>query len=136
MTSSEHTATNDTPLPAGARPGTEADPAEAATGLAEAAAAAIAERTGLARHDVAVVLGSGWRPAADVIGEAVAEVPMGELPGFAAPSVVGHGGTVRSATASGFSPSSAARTSTRARAWRGWCTACGPRRLPAAGSSC
>jgi len=99
VTSSEHTATNDTPLPAGARPGTEADPAEAATGLAEAAAAAIAERTGLARHDVAVVLGSGWRPAADVIGEAVAEVPMGELPGFAAPSVVGHGGTVRSVAA-------------------------------------
>lgn len=99
MTSSEHTATNDTPLPAGARPGTEADPAEAATGLAEAAAAAIAERTGLARHDVAVVLGSGWRPAADVIGEAVAEVPMGELPGFAAPGVVGHGGTVRSVAA-------------------------------------
>jgi purine-nucleoside phosphorylase len=99
VTSSEHTATNDTPLPAGARPGTEADPAEAATGLAQAAAAAIVERTGLARHDVAVVLGSGWRPAADVIGEAVAEVPMGELPGFAAPSVVGHGGTVRSVAA-------------------------------------
>ena len=33
-----------------------------------AAAAAISERTGVARHDVAVVLGSGWRPAADVIG--------------------------------------------------------------------
>ncbi|WP_371856722.1 purine-nucleoside phosphorylase [Gandjariella thermophila] len=75
----------------------DADPAA----LAEAAAAALAARTGLATHDVAVVLGSGWRPAADVIGDAVAEVPMAELPGFAAPGVVGHGGTIRSVTVAG-----------------------------------
>ncbi|KFZ82625.1 purine nucleoside phosphorylase [Amycolatopsis sp. MJM2582] len=61
-----------------------------------AAAAAIAERTGVEKHDIAVVLGSGWRPAADVIGEPEAEIPLGELPGFAAPGAVGHGGTVRS----------------------------------------
>ncbi|MFJ4098970.1 purine-nucleoside phosphorylase [Amycolatopsis japonica] len=61
-----------------------------------AAAAAIAERTGVEKHDIAVVLGSGWRPAADVIGEPDAEIPLGELPGFAAPGAVGHGGTVRS----------------------------------------
>ncbi|WP_037315901.1 purine-nucleoside phosphorylase [Amycolatopsis orientalis] len=61
-----------------------------------AAAAAIAERTGVEKHDIAVVLGSGWRPAADVIGEPQAEIPLGELPGFAAPGAVGHGGTVRS----------------------------------------
>ena len=35
---------------------------------ATTAAAALAERTGIDRHDVAVVLGSGWRPAADVLG--------------------------------------------------------------------
>nr|WP_245950145.1 purine-nucleoside phosphorylase [Saccharothrix carnea] len=64
--------------------------------LATDAAKALAERTGVDRHDIAVVLGSGWRPAADLIGEAVAEVPMGELPGFEAPTAVGHGGTVRS----------------------------------------
>ncbi|HEX9339224.1 MAG TPA: purine-nucleoside phosphorylase, partial [Pseudonocardiaceae bacterium] len=52
--------------------------------------------TGVERHDVAVVLGSGWRPAADVIGAASAEVPMAELPGFVAPTAVGHGGTARS----------------------------------------
>ncbi|MEU3625429.1 purine-nucleoside phosphorylase [Amycolatopsis coloradensis] len=61
-----------------------------------AAAAAIAERTGVEKHDIAVVLGSGWRPAADVIGEPDAEIPLGELPGFVAPGAVGHGGTARS----------------------------------------
>jgi purine-nucleoside phosphorylase len=60
------------------------------------AAATLAERTGVDKHDVAVVLGSGWRPAADEFGTATAEVPMAELPGFAAPSVAGHGGTIRS----------------------------------------
>lgn len=64
--------------------------------LAEAAAATIAERTGHAKHDIAVVLGSGWRPAADVIGEGDAEIPLEELPGFERPEAVGHGGTVRS----------------------------------------
>ncbi|MEC3981590.1 purine-nucleoside phosphorylase [Amycolatopsis sp. H20-H5] len=61
-----------------------------------AAAAVIADRTGVEKHDIAVVLGSGWRPAADVIGTPEAEIPLGEIPGFAAPSAVGHGGTARS----------------------------------------
>lgn len=61
-----------------------------------AAAAAIAEATGVAKHDVAVVLGSGWRPAADVIGEPAVELTMADLPGFRIPVVAGHGGTVRS----------------------------------------
>ncbi|HEX5118303.1 MAG TPA: purine-nucleoside phosphorylase [Pseudonocardiaceae bacterium] len=64
--------------------------------LASSAAEAITRRTGVARHDVAVVLGSGWRPAADLIGTPSAEVPMADLPGFVAPTAVGHGGTVRS----------------------------------------
>ena len=64
--------------------------------LADDAAAALAKHTGVDTHDVAVVLGSGWRPAADEIGGAVAEVPVADLPGFAAPTVAGHGGTVRS----------------------------------------
>jgi purine-nucleoside phosphorylase len=63
---------------------------------AQEAAAVLAERTGVDKHDVAVVLGSGWRPAADELGSATAEVPMAELPGFIAPTVAGHGGTVRS----------------------------------------
>jgi purine-nucleoside phosphorylase len=64
--------------------------------VASEAAAVIAERTGVDKHEIAVVLGSGWRPAADVIGDPEAEIPLGELPGFEAPSAVGHGGTVRS----------------------------------------
>lgn len=68
---------------------------------AQEAAAELARRTGTERHDVAVVLGSGWRPAADVLGTADAELPMAELPGFVAPSAVGHGGTVRSLTIGG-----------------------------------
>nr|WP_130345786.1 purine-nucleoside phosphorylase [Herbihabitans rhizosphaerae] len=64
--------------------------------MAEAAAAELGKRTGVEKHDVAVVLGSGWRPAADVIGEPESEVEAAELPGFAAPTAVGHGGTIRS----------------------------------------
>jgi purine-nucleoside phosphorylase len=63
---------------------------------AAAAARVLAERTGVAQHDVAVVLGSGWRPAADLVGTPSAEVPMADLPGFLAPTVAGHGGTARS----------------------------------------
>ena len=66
------------------------------SGSPAAAAAALATATGVVAHDVAVVLGSGWRPAADVIGEPSHEVAMADLPGFLPPTVVGHGGTVRS----------------------------------------
>ena len=41
-------------------------------------------------------MGSGWAPAADAFGAAEASVAIGELPGFAAPTAVGHGGEVRS----------------------------------------
>jgi purine-nucleoside phosphorylase len=64
--------------------------------LADEAAAAISEATGVPVHDVAVVLGSGWRPAADRLGETVAEVPLDELAGFAPSTVAGHSATVRS----------------------------------------
>jgi len=67
-----------------------------AAGSAAAAAAVLAQTTGVAAHDVAVVLGSGWRPAADLIGESAHELAMADLPGFVAPTVAGHGGTVRS----------------------------------------
>ncbi|MFI6171854.1 purine-nucleoside phosphorylase [Nocardia sp. NPDC051052] len=66
--------------------------------LAEQAAEAIAERTGVPRHRVAVVLGSGWQEAAAEIGTPVASVPMPELPGFGRPSAQGHGGMVHSVT--------------------------------------
>src|SRR5215217_7657802 len=41
-------------------------------------------------------MGSGWAPAADAFGPATASVAIGQLPGFAAPTAVGHGGEVRS----------------------------------------
>ena len=62
---------------------------------AAAAAARWAELTGVPRHDVAVVLGSGWVPAADG-GTPNVEVPVTDLPGFLPPAVSGHAGRVRS----------------------------------------
>ncbi len=72
------------------------DPATDPFDVARAAAATIADRTGVARHDVALVLGSGWGGAADLLGETVAELPSHEVPGFSRPAVVGHTGTLRS----------------------------------------
>nr|WP_258175293.1 purine-nucleoside phosphorylase [Actinopolyspora mortivallis] len=66
------------------------------TAVAGSAAGVLAERTGVARHDLAVVLGSGWQPAAEELGAAEAELDMSELPGFEAPGAVGHTGRVRS----------------------------------------
>jgi purine-nucleoside phosphorylase len=66
--------------------------------IAVQAATAIGERTGVGHHDVAVILGSGWAPAVDELGEPVAVVPMADLPGFHAPSAAGHGGRLLSMT--------------------------------------
>lgn len=66
---------------------------------ARAAAERLRQLTGVERHDLAVVLGSGWVPAADALGETVAEVDTTELPGFAPPAVEGHAGLVRSVLA-------------------------------------
>ena len=68
------------------------DPAQ----VAQDAASVLAERSGVPTHDIAVVLGSGWRPAADELGTPTIDIPFSTLPGFAAPQVVGHAGTVRS----------------------------------------
>nr|WP_313823761.1 purine-nucleoside phosphorylase [Citricoccus sp.] len=72
-------------------------------GFSEArrAAAALAQVTGVARHRIAVVLGSGWGGAAELIGETTHTLPTAELPGFAAPSVPGHNPTVRSVRLNG-----------------------------------
>jgi len=59
-------------------------------GAAERAAQVLAERTGAERHDLALVLGSGWGSAVDALGEVLAEVPADEVPGFTAPAVAGH----------------------------------------------
>ncbi|MEZ0448738.1 purine-nucleoside phosphorylase [Cellulomonas sp. ICMP 17802] len=72
------------------------DPATDPFEVAAQAAAYIAQATGVARHDVALVLGSGWGGAAELLGETVAELPSHDVPGFSAPAVVGHVGTIRS----------------------------------------
>ena len=64
--------------------------------LAAEAAEVLAQRTGVERHDIALVLGSGWGGAADLIGTTVAEVDAQEIPGFSAPAVAGHVATIRS----------------------------------------
>jgi purine-nucleoside phosphorylase len=76
---------------------TAVDPAAAAT----AAAQVLAERTGHGRHDVAIVLGSGWLPAVDALGTADIELPTTDLPGFLPPTVEGHAGRLRSLVVGG-----------------------------------
>ncbi|TDC75023.1 purine-nucleoside phosphorylase [Streptomyces hainanensis] len=61
-----------------------------------AAAARLRELTGVAGHDVALVMGSGWLPAADELGRPETEFDVTELPGFPPPAVEGHAGRVRS----------------------------------------
>jgi purine-nucleoside phosphorylase len=75
------------------------DPDTNPFGAAQVAARQLAERTGAERHDVAVILGSGWLGAADRMGGVVAEVPVTDLVGFPAPTVAGHAGAVRSIAA-------------------------------------
>ncbi|MCF8611757.1 purine-nucleoside phosphorylase [Gordonia sp. HY285] len=72
------------------------DPTIDPDSAAAAAADALAAQTACPRHDVAVVLGSGWAPAATAIGTPSAEIDMLDLPGFAPPSAQGHAGTVAS----------------------------------------
>ena len=73
--------------------------ADSAAAAAAEAAEVLRERTGVERHDVALVLGSGWLPAADALGETTAELSTTDLPGFAPPAVQGHSGRIRSVLA-------------------------------------
>lgn len=78
---------------------------ESATGQARQrareSADALARITGVPRHDIAVVLGSGWVPAADRLGAVTAEFPVTDLPHFPPPAAEGHAGLVRSVDADG-----------------------------------
>ncbi|MCY0905677.1 purine-nucleoside phosphorylase [Arthrobacter sp. H14-L1] len=90
MCTSDSSFTGESAAVSTASPGT--DPTE----LAAAAAAYIAEHTGVACHDIALVLGSGWGEAAELIGKTTATLNAADIPGFWAPAVQGHVGTVRS----------------------------------------
>ena len=73
------------------------DPYAAATD----AAARLRALAGVPAVDVAVVLGSGWAPVADALGDPLASFPVAELPGFTAPTVAGHGASARVVRAGG-----------------------------------
>ncbi len=72
------------------------DPYEQAAASAEAVAALTKQD----RHEVAIVLGSGWLPAAEAIAALSERDPVdvdyGELGGFPEPTVPGHAGRARS----------------------------------------
>lgn len=63
---------------------------------AQAAARAVAELTGVGRHDVGIVLGSGWGEAAAQLGTVTADTALADVPGVPAPTVAGHGGRLLS----------------------------------------
>lgn len=69
-----------------------ADPLKAAT----LAAAEIAQASGIATHDVALVMGSGWVGAVDALGTPTFECNAEEITGFFPPAVEGHSGKIRS----------------------------------------
>ncbi|WP_030625261.1 purine-nucleoside phosphorylase [Streptomyces sclerotialus] len=73
-------------------PDLASDPRTAATDAADR----LRELTGAETHDVALVMGSGWAPAAEALGEPEHEFLVTELPGFPPPAVEGHGGKIRS----------------------------------------
>ncbi|OEV03652.1 purine-nucleoside phosphorylase [Streptomyces oceani] len=72
------------------------DGPSAPASTAEDAAARLRELTGVDSHDVALVMGSGWVPAADALGQPEHQLQVTELPGFPQPAVAGHSGKIRS----------------------------------------
>ncbi|GAB3146775.1 purine-nucleoside phosphorylase [Microbacterium neimengense] len=72
------------------------DPAADPFEIARRAADDIARLTGVAQHDIALTLGSGWGKAAELIGETVATIDAPEVTGFSKPALEGHVGTLRS----------------------------------------
>jgi purine-nucleoside phosphorylase len=62
---------------------------------AEASADLLKKLAGAPGFDVAVVLGSGWKAAADAIGTDQCEIPLADLTGFPVPTVAGHTPSVR-----------------------------------------
>jgi purine-nucleoside phosphorylase len=67
-----------------------ADPYETAQDAARALISKLGEQP-----QIALVMGSGWVPAADALGEPVADFPVSDLPGFLPPEALGHAGRIR-----------------------------------------
>lgn len=64
--------------------------------LASFAAERLSELTKVSRHDVLLVLGSGWSSAVEILGKADLEFPTTALPGFISSKVDGHAGILSS----------------------------------------
>jgi purine-nucleoside phosphorylase len=71
-------------------PATGTDPAQ----LADLAARELTRALG-GGAEAAIVMGSGWAPAADAFGAPEATVRIADLPGFTPPTAIGHGGEIR-----------------------------------------
>jgi len=71
--------------------------------LAIQAATELKRKTGVAKFDVAVVLGSGWKEGAVALGEPTSIVPTSDLTGFFKPTVAGHQGQILAVEVSGLS---------------------------------
>lgn len=68
---------------------------------AHESASTISSLSGVDTHDIAIVLGSGWVPAAERIGTQIAEFSVSEVPHFSEPEVAGHSGKIRSVDING-----------------------------------
>ena len=70
------------------------DRAEYAEKVARLAARELLRRVDASGIVAAFVMGSGWKEAADGIGEPYLRFPVTELPGFLAPTAAGHAGEI------------------------------------------
>lgn len=68
---------------------------------AEQSASALAHLTGVAQHDIAIILGSGWMNDADRLGPSGGDYPVTDMPHFERPEAEGHSGAFRSVDADG-----------------------------------
>lgn len=68
---------------------------------AQAAATELARLGGRNAHDLFVVLGSGWARVAESLPAGI-DILMTDLPGFPAPSAIGHAGSFRSVEIDGL----------------------------------
>ena len=64
--------------------------------LPREAAKEIAVQSGAAVHDIALIIGSGWVRAADLLGRTRMKLRAEAVPGFSTSGVPGHSGTISS----------------------------------------
>jgi purine-nucleoside phosphorylase len=69
--------------------------------IAEQASEELRLQSGVDNYDIVVVLGSGWREGAEVLGAPTSEITTASLTGFVAPTVAGHSGQILSLNVAG-----------------------------------